>query len=112
MSSVRERLRTGKVPLRGMAYQGRWPHVARLPIGSPLVLERTNPHDPKAILVRDSSGAALGYVAREVARNIAPLLDLGETEEVRVRARLVMRKGSDPEQPGTATIALSLTSRT
>jgi hypothetical protein len=70
------------------------------------------PHDPNAILVRDSSGAALGYVAREVARNIAPLLDLGETEEVRVRARLVMRKGSDPEQPGTATIALSLTSRT
>jgi len=97
-----------------MAYQGRWPHVARLPIGSPLVLERerTNPHDPNAILVRDSSGAALGYVAREVARNIAPLLDLGETEEVRVRARLVMRKGSDPDQPGTATIALSLTSRT
>jgi hypothetical protein len=101
-------------PLRGMAYEGRWPHVARLRIGSQVVLERerTNPHDPNAILVRDNSGAALGYVAREVARNIAPLLDIGEVDDVQIRGQLVQRKGTDPDQPGTATIELSIISST
>jgi hypothetical protein len=48
--------------------------------GRPLELRRQpdNPHDPNAIAVHSGSGDQLGWVPREVAAELAPLLDAGE----------------------------------
>ncbi|HOJ59079.1 MAG TPA: HIRAN domain-containing protein [bacterium] len=47
--------------------------------GDILHLEREldNPHDPNAILVRNPDFARVGYISREMARWIAPLIDRG-----------------------------------
>jgi HIRAN domain-containing protein len=67
--------------------------------------ERTNPHDPNAVLVRDGDGGTLGYVAREIARAVAPLLDAG----LDASAELISRTGDDPGRIGTAILEIRLT---
>lgn len=49
--------------------------------GRPLVLRRdaANEHDPSAIAVDTPGGAQAGWVPREVAAELAPLIDAGET---------------------------------
>jgi hypothetical protein len=51
--------------------------LEQLSIGDELVLVREydNPADEKAIGVTTTGGTKVGYVAREVARILAPLLD-------------------------------------
>jgi hypothetical protein len=48
--------------------------------GSSLELRRDprNPHDPNAIAVHSAEGEQVGWVPREVAAELAPLLDAGE----------------------------------
>jgi hypothetical protein len=48
--------------------------------GRPLVLRRdaANEHDPNAIAVDTPDGEQLGWVPRELAAELAPLLDAGE----------------------------------
>ena len=73
---------TYEANLRGMNFR---PLVAQsivmeLEEGNELLLERepNNPHDFNAIKVLDpTTGEHLGYVAREVSRDLAPELDSG-----------------------------------
>jgi hypothetical protein len=92
--------------LRGLNHDRRWHHVLALNIPTEVVLEREsdNLYDPNAILVRSVPGTPLGYVAREMARGVAPLLDSG----CEAQAHLVSRSGNDPVRPGTAIIRIRL----
>lgn len=71
--------------------------VEHLSIGDDLILVREydNPADENAIAVMNTARVKLGYVAREVARVLAPLLDLEEGP--RVAARLAVRPTTAPE---------------
>jgi len=66
------------VPIRGIRPVGAATTVAAVSIGDELRLRREhdNPADHNAISVHNAAGAQLGYLAREVARVLAPLLDL------------------------------------
>ncbi len=46
-----------------------------------LLREPENPHDPNAVRVALAGGLPLGYLPREVAAGIAPLIDAGERLE-------------------------------
>jgi hypothetical protein len=48
------------------------------------VRDARNTHDPNAIRIHNASGAFLGWIAREDAADLAPLLDAGEHCVVRV----------------------------
>lgn len=93
-----------RAPLRGLGYNRRGEHLARVDIGASIVLqrERENPHDPHAILVRDADGADLGYVSREVARGLAPLLESGQAAQ----AVLVARSGQPRVDAATVEITV------
>jgi hypothetical protein len=87
------------VPLRGIGPMRTAPAVQQLSIGEDLTLVREydNPADENAIAVITGGRTKVGYVAREVARVLAPLLDLEEGPHV--RAVLAIRP---PTAPGTA----------
>lgn len=72
----------------GLAYDGREGNWSPALYRAALQLRRepTNPHDRNAVAVYTPSGAQLGYVAREVAADIAPLLDQGRSYTPRSRA--------------------------
>jgi hypothetical protein len=95
--------------LRGIAYD-RWPRLRALPTPSALQLRREpdNPHDTNAIAVLDRQGRMLGYVAREIARSVAPLVDTGST----VTARLIDRTSGPQEGPGHARMEIRCTGHT
>lgn len=65
----------------GAAHMGRAVKIAcqALTVGQPLITEREpgNPHDINAILLRDLTGKAVGYVQRFVAARVAPFMDSG-----------------------------------
>ena len=86
-------------PLRGIGPMGTARTVDELSIGDEMVLVREydNPADEKAIAVWTAGGIKVGYVAREIARVLAPLLDLEEGP--RIAARLAVRP---IVPPGTA----------
>ena len=76
-------------PLRGANF--REPEekdaVSALSVGDPLTLERepTNQYDENAIMILNADGTLhLGYVGREFAEDIAPLMDAGHTVECKV----------------------------
>jgi hypothetical protein len=68
------------VPLRGIKPMATAAIVQQLSVGADLILQREygNPVDPNAIAVVTAGKAKVGYVAREFARVLAPLLDLEE----------------------------------
>lgn len=80
-----ERLRAKGLRVANVAGASRWHEDvlrsdAAAP-GRPLVLRRDpgNEHDPNAIAVDTPDGRQLGFVPRELAAELAPLLDRGET---------------------------------
>ena len=58
----------------------------RLIVGDAVTLEREpdNAHDPNAVLVLGERDCELGYVPREEARTMAPLLDAGADAEAKI----------------------------
>ena len=58
----------------------------RLIVGDAVTLERErdNAHDPNAVLVVREADCELGYVPREEARTMAPLLDAGADAEAKI----------------------------
>jgi hypothetical protein len=68
---------------------------ASLDVGEAVVLEREpdNPHDGNAILVLAQGGSELGYVPRELARQMAPLMDAGADVEATVKKLLTTAEG-------------------
>ncbi|MEO8520560.1 MAG: HIRAN domain-containing protein [Acidobacteriota bacterium] len=68
---------------------------ASLDVGEAVVLEREpdNPHDGNAILVLTQGGIELGYVPRELAKQMAPLLDGGADVEATVKKLLTAAEG-------------------
>jgi len=95
-----------RAELRGLAYEGRWSRVAGLTLPAKVTLgrEADNQHDSNAVAVHALQGQMLGYVAREVARAVAPLLDAGASSD----AQIVSRTSDDPSRLGTATVQISL----
>ena len=72
------------VPLRGVRAASSADTVRDVAIGEDLVLQREhdNSADVDAIAVLASAGRPIGYLAREYARVLAPLLDLEDGPEV------------------------------
>lgn len=68
---------------------------ASLDVGEVVVLEREpdNSHDGNAILVLAQGGCELGYVPRELAKQMAPLLDTGANVEATVKKLLTSAEG-------------------
>jgi hypothetical protein len=68
---------------------------ASLDVSEAVVLDREpdNPHDGNAILVLMQSGTELGYVPRELAKQMAPLLDAGADVEATVKKLLTSAEG-------------------
>jgi single-stranded-DNA-specific exonuclease len=73
--------------LAGVSFEGRQDTIAGLRVGLDLVLERQpqNPHDPNAIAVRYGA-LQLGYIKREIAKHIAPLVDEGVQYSARIES--------------------------
>lgn len=74
---------TMNATLRGLGYESRASRVEALALPVRVVLwrEGENVFDPNAISVRSQTGEDLGYVAREAAAALAPLLDEGAEME-------------------------------
>jgi hypothetical protein len=72
--------------------------------GAALRLRRDpdNPHDPQAIAVHAPAGGQLGWVPREVAAELAPLLDAGEAWS----AVLLRERRASPRDPRTGVTML------
>jgi single-stranded-DNA-specific exonuclease len=83
--------------LAGVSFEGRQDTIAGLRVGAELGLERQpdNAYDPQAIAVRYGA-LPLGFVKREVARHIAPLIDAG----ARYRARIESLTGGGDRHRG------------
>ncbi|MEU9836282.1 DEAD/DEAH box helicase [Streptosporangium sp. NPDC048047] len=67
-------------PVRGIAALRTAPLLADAADGEEMLLrrERDNAADPQAIAIHRATGTKIGYVAREIAHVIAPLLDLDD----------------------------------
>jgi single-stranded-DNA-specific exonuclease len=79
------------VKVAGVTFEGRQALIAKLRGDEPcrIVPEPTNPYDKNALAVHvampDGTIAHVGYVPRDLAREVAPLLD-GEAIMVRIKA--------------------------
>ena len=73
--------------LVGVSFEGRQDTIAGLRVGSELTLERQpeNPYDPNAIAVRFGE-LPLGFVRKEIAKHLAPLMDAGARYRSRVES--------------------------
>lgn len=78
--------------LRGASFFGRHAviraYIEAQP-GQPMLLSRepTNPADTNAIIVSDLNSLPCGYVAREVAARVAPLMDQGLVPICTIRSK-------------------------
>jgi len=70
----------------GVTFGNRQQYIKSLSAGDPLCLrrERQNQYDPNAIAVYDSMEHHLGYVPKDLASKLAPLMDSGEQLQVNV----------------------------
>lgn len=82
-------------PLRGIGPMGTAAIVDQLEAGDDLVLQReyVNAADENAIAVWTPGREKIGYVAREIARVLAPLIDLEEGPEVVARLAVQSARG-------------------
>lgn len=83
--------------LVGVTHEGRQDLVAGLEEGQPLVVAREpdNPADPSAVAVRLTDGRQVGYLRRQIAAALAPLMDVGASYE----AHVLQVTGGTPERP-------------
>ncbi|MGC2130727.1 MAG: helicase-related protein, partial [Candidatus Aquilonibacter sp.] len=73
--------------LVGVSFEGRQDTIAGLRVGTELALERqpANQYDPNAIAVRYGE-LQLGFVRKEIAKHLAPLIDGGARYRARVES--------------------------
>jgi len=83
--------------LMGVSFEGRQDTIAGLRLGTELTLERQpgNPYDANAIAVRYGE-LQLGFVRKEIAKHLAPLIDDG----ARYRARVESLTGGGEKNRG------------
>ncbi len=69
----------GECHVAGIYYEGRREVVSSLSSSEQVVFEREpqHPHDPNAIAIHTQDGRSIGYIPRDEARRIAPLMDQG-----------------------------------
>jgi hypothetical protein len=102
-------------PIRGIRHAGSAATLAEVPIGVELALSRdyTHPADVNAVRLM-LNGIHVGYLAREVARVLSPLLD--DEEGPVVTATLAVRPSADDrgafEHGDTVLINIAVTPRT
>lgn len=85
LAVIRTGTGTFEAPIRGIRHAGSAARVAALHVGDPVELrrERDNPADPNAVSVCDlAEGNHLGYLAREAARILAPMMDVNSEQAV------------------------------
>ena len=72
--------------LRGVSFDDRQERIAELTAGASLALlrEPNNPADGNAIACLTESGDKIGYLSRQIAAQLAPLMDLGATYHAEV----------------------------
>jgi len=92
---------TVDTPVVGIAYQGRQAVAAALSLGDTLwlVREPNNPHDRNAICVVRDNGDQVGYLPKELAAQVAGLMDHGHVHVAAQVVELTVGRRSDP-QPG------------
>jgi hypothetical protein len=83
-------MRTLHVKVAGVTYEGRQAYLAKLNGKEPvrLIPEPDNPYDPNAIAVHVAADGQIyhcGYIPRELAKDIAPLLE-GESIDCNIEA--------------------------
>jgi hypothetical protein len=69
----------GECHVAGIYYEGRREVVSALTSSEQVVFKREpqHPHDPNAIAIHTQDGRSIGYIPRDEARRIAPLMDQG-----------------------------------
>ncbi len=69
----------GECHVAGIYYEGRREVVSFLTSSEQVVFKREpeHPHDPNAIAIHTQDGRSIGYIPRDEARRIAPLMDQG-----------------------------------
>lgn len=94
LSAQRKALASGvqtkafEVSVAGVTFENRQTVVASLAVGQALRLTRepANPYDANAIRVDTVDGRSVGYLARDLARLLAPLFDRVEPQPATVIA--------------------------
>lgn len=91
--------------LRGVSFEERQSLIAGLKEGAILALSRepNNPADANAIACFTAEGEKLGYLSRQIAAQLAPLMDLGAT----YHAELTQITGEDGENRGVNILVVS-----
>ena len=91
--------------LRGVSFDDRQLHVQSLREGQTLSLlrEPNNPADPNAICCLTENGEKLGYLSRQIASQLAPLVDLG----VSYHAEVAQITGKEEETCGVNILVVS-----
>lgn len=91
--------------VRGVSYAGRQDLIAALEADDGLMLlrEANNPADGNAIACLTEKGEKIGYLSREIAAQLAPLMDLGATYQAVVREVT----GSDAQTHGVNILVCS-----
>lgn len=101
--------------LVGVTFDDRQSVIPTLEDGEELVVEREshNPVDPNAIRILTQDGRMVGYIRREIAAEIAPLIDAGTVYRCIITAitggddrtygvNIMMLKGSREDKPAAA----------
>ncbi len=73
----------GEYHVAGIYYEGRREVVSSLSSSEQVVFKREpqHPYDPNAIAIHTQDGRSVGYIPRDEARRIAPLMDQAITED-------------------------------
>ncbi|WP_138860190.1 HIRAN domain-containing protein [Exiguobacterium mexicanum] len=79
------------IRLAGVTFEGRQKLIAETKISENIKLKREprNPHDKNAINVYDSKNRSLGWIPRETAKELAPLMD----RRISLKAEIIQKTG-------------------
>ena len=80
----------------GVFAEGRHRYVTADSVGEPIFLRReyANPHDKNAIAVYLKSGVQIGYMPKDYAKEVAPMIDAGARHDASIKK--VLTEGRSP----------------
>lgn len=93
--------------IRGVSYANRQDLITTLKVGDAITLlrETNNPADKNAVACLTEGGATVGYLSREIASQLAPVMDLGARYSAQVQE---VTGGGEGEHHGVNIIVYNL----
>lgn len=90
-SKVKKRKVNRVIRLAGVTFEGRQKLIAETKINENIRLKREprNPYDKNAINVYDSKNRSLGWIPREIASELAPIMD----KRIILKAEIIKKTG-------------------